>query len=69
MRKQPFVHLISMEDQINAGCIDYDSIISMIERVFKDYHAGSILLPEKISQVFDEQSQNRINCMPSTLLN
>lgn len=27
-----------------------------------------VIFPDKISQIFDEQTQNRINCMPATLI-
>ena len=61
------VRLISFEDQVNAGCVDYDTILSSIEDVFLQYQHGSVMLPDKISQVFNQETQDRINCMPSTL--
>lgn len=61
------IKLISKEDIIKAKCVDYDFIIDVIENVFKEYAAGKVMLPDKISQIFDVETQNRINCMPSTL--
>ena len=61
------IKLISLKDQLNAGCVEYDTIISTIEDVFRQYHLGKIILPDKISQVFNQETQDRINCMPSTL--
>lgn len=62
------VKMISMEDIVSAGCCDLSKVIEVIERVLVDYKTGHILLPDKISQIFDEQTQDRINCMPSTLM-
>ena len=62
------VKLISMEDIISAGCADVSSVISVLENALVSYKKGQILLPDKISQIFDEKTQNRINCMPATLL-
>lgn len=47
---------------------DKQLIIDSIEKAFKIIDSGRYQQPSKISQVFDEISQNRINCMPSTLL-
>ena len=62
------IQLVSKENQIKANCVNYDEIINTIIDVFKKYQDGKVLLPDKISQVFDNETQNRINCMPSTLL-
>lgn len=61
------IKLISEKDIIDSGCINYNSIINTIENAFKEYVNGRIMLPDKISQIFDESTQDRINCMPSTL--
>lgn len=34
-----------------------------------DFSEGNILFPDKVSQIFDEVTQERINCLPATLLN
>ena len=62
------IHLVSKANQIQAGCVNYDEIIDTIVDVFKKYQDGKVLLPDKISQVFNKETQNRSNCMPSTLL-
>ncbi len=60
--------LISMEDILAAGCFDVSDTIQIIEDALVAYKNGKVLLPDKISQVFDTKTQNRINCMPATLL-
>lgn len=62
------IDLISMNDIIDAGCINPINVMKIIEDSLLKFKNGDILLPEKISQIFDEETQNRINCMPSTLL-
>lgn len=46
---------------------DIDSLLSSIEKAFVFYQEGDVILPEKTSQIFDQISQNRINCMPATV--
>ena len=46
---------------------DYSMVISAIEDALKMMINGTTEQPDKISQIFDRSSQNRINCMPSTL--
>lgn len=59
---------ISREDILKSKCFNVCNILNVIENVLIDYKNKNVLLPDKISQVFDEESQNRINCMPATLL-
>lgn len=63
------IRIISQEDVAELFKGNADAIFDIIEDSFKKYLAGDILMPDKISQIFDEQTQNRINCMPATLIN
>ena len=60
--------MISMEDILNAGCFDVGATIDVMEKALISYKKGKVKLPDKISQIFDESTQDRINCMPATLL-
>ena len=60
--------MISMEDILNAGCFDVEATIDVMEKALVSYKKGRVKLPDKISQIFDEATQDRINCMPATLL-
>lgn len=62
------IKLISMEDIMAAGCCDIQEVIRVIEEVLVDYKNGGVMLPDKISQIFNSETQDRINCMPSTLM-
>ncbi len=61
--------LISVEDIIDSGCFNIEEIMETIEKAFVDFKNGNIDLPDKISQIFNEETQDRINCMPTTLRN
>ena len=60
--------MISMEDILNAGCFDVGATIDVMEKVLISFKKGRVKLPDKISQIFNENTQDRINCMPATLM-
>lgn len=62
------IRIISQEDVAEIFRNNTDSIYGIIEDSFQKYLKGDIIMPDKISQIFDEQTQNRINCMPATLI-
>ena len=47
---------------------DVARLVDLLDEEFSRWKAGSIMLPEKASQIIDETTQSRVNCMPSTLL-
>ena len=59
---------LSQEDLINAGCFNMPMCLSATEQGLIDYQNGRIMFPDKIVQIFDEATQDRINCLPATLL-
>ena len=63
------IKTISQEDVALIFKGNANAIYDIIEDSFKKYLAGDIIMPDKISQIFDPVSQNRINCMPATLIN
>ena len=62
------IHYFSQENLLEAGCFDISMAIKAAEQAIRAYTAGDILFPEKIIQIFDEQTQERINCLPATIL-
>lgn len=62
------VKLISLEDIYKTKRFNLKQIIQIIEDSLLAYSNNEIILPDKISQIFNEELQTRINCMPSTLL-
>ncbi|RHV38122.1 ornithine cyclodeaminase family protein [Ruminococcus sp. OM05-10BH] len=46
---------------------DYQLVIDSVEDSLKMMYRGTTIQPDKNSQIFDENYQNRINCMAATL--
>lgn len=59
--------LLSRSELKRAWDGDVEGLVDAVEFGFREYAAGRVILPEKASQVFDEKTQDRINCMPSTV--
>lgn len=60
--------LISEKDIASIFEGNYNKAVEVVENAFLKRYENDVNLPTKISQIFDEETQNRINCMPSTLL-
>lgn len=59
---------LSQEHLIDAGCFDLRMAMEVAEKTLLAFEDQRILFPEKIVQIFDQASQERINCLPATLL-
>ena len=59
---------LSQEDLINAGAFDLKMAIEALKTGLFRYRQERILFPDKIVQIFNEDTQERINCLPATLL-
>ena len=59
---------LSQEDLIGAGAFDLKLTIAALKRALFKFEEGKILFPDKIVQIFNEETQERINCLPATLL-
>jgi len=58
---------LSQEDLLQAGCLDFRLTIEVAEAVMMAYRRGEVIYPDKIVQIFNEETQERINCLPATL--
>ena len=58
----------SQEDLLAAGCLDMHLAMGAAEQAIRAYNAGDVLFPEKIVQIFNDETQERINCLPATFL-
>ncbi len=56
----------SQEDLLSAGCLDIAMAMDAAEEAMKLYASGDVLFPEKIVQIFNDETQERINCLPAT---
>ena len=59
----------SQEDLLGAGCLDLRMAMNAAEQSMIAYQAGDVLFPDKIVQIFNDQTQERINCLPATFKN
>lgn len=59
---------LSQEDLLRAGCLDPGMAMSAAESAMRAFADGEVLFPEKIVQIFNEETQERINCLPATFL-
>ena len=59
---------LSQEDLIEAGAFDLPMSMEALQTSMFKFREGRILFPEKIVQIFNEETQERINCLPATLL-
>lgn len=62
------IKIISQEEVAELFKGKADLLLEIIENAFKKYASGNVIMPDKITQIFNEESQNRINCMPATLI-
>jgi len=67
-KKNIEVLFIDDDDLLKAGCFNIPEAISITENAFKKRANNTVLFPDKISVVFDEKSQNRINCLPAGIV-
>lgn len=59
------VKIITLDDLLVAGCFDVNSSLQVIEGSLCKQGTTDLLFPDKVSVVFDESTQNRINCLPA----
>lgn len=68
MKSNIDVKVITQRDLIDAGCFNFKKAIEVCENALIDYKKGNIIFPNKVSVVFNEKSQSRINCLPAAIL-
>ena len=59
---------LSQEDLLRAGCLDMKMAVSAAENAMTAFRKKEILFPDKIVQIFNQDTQERINCLPATIL-
>ena len=58
---------LSQEDLLASGCLDFRLAIDAAESALMAHRRGDVIFPDKIVQIFDDETQERINCLPATL--
>ena len=59
---------LSQEDLIKAGAFDLKMAIAALKDGLLNFKHDRILFPDKIVQIFNQETQERINCLPATLV-
>ena len=59
---------LSQEDLLASGGFDMRMAMDAAEAAMLAFREKRILFPEKIVQIFNDDTQERINCLPATLL-
>ena len=59
--------IYTQSDFIASGCFDLEKAICICEAGLRDFNDGKVKYMEKISMVLREESQERINCLVSSL--
>ena len=59
---------LSQEDLLKTGCFNPQRALEVTEDIIGKYAKGRVIYPDKVCQIFDQQTHNRINCLPATLL-
>ncbi len=59
----------SQEDLLASGCLDIRMAMQATEEALLAYNRGDVLFPDKIVQIFNDDTQERINCLPATFTN
>ena len=58
---------LSQEDLLESGCLDFEMAIDAAESALLARRDGDVEFPAKVVQIFNEETQERINCLPATL--
>ena len=61
------IRILSEQDLINAKCFDMNFALSVVEDAFIKYANNDVIFPDKVSVVFDQETQDRINCLPAAI--
>lgn len=68
MKNEINVRVITQDDLVKSGCLNVSNAINVAEDALVKYYNKKVLFPEKVAVVFDEKTQDRINCLPAAIL-
>lgn len=68
MKNEMLIDVISLEDLLEAGCFDVKASIQVCEEAFVEFADNNVIFPDKVSVIFNQESQDRINCLPAAML-
>lgn len=59
------IHIITQKDLLESGCFNVPEAIRVARQAFLLRANNEVIFPNKVSLVFDQETQNRINCLPA----
>ena len=59
------IRVVTQKDLIDTGCLDFTAAVGVCEDALREYAKGGVIFPDKVSVIFDEATQDRINCLPA----
>ena len=59
------IKIITLQDLLKAECFNVKASLQIIENALTKQNTKDLIFPNKVSVVFDESTQNRINCLPA----
>ncbi len=59
---------LSQQELLRAGCLDMKMAMDAAETSMLQFRKGEVDFPEKTVQIFNQETQERINCLPATLV-
>lgn len=59
------IRILTQRDLLDAGCFDIKAVIEVCRKALISYAKGDVIFPDKTSVIFDETTQDRINCLPA----
>lgn len=62
------IKIITQNDLMESGCFDVEKVVAICEETFVEYFNGEVLFPDKVSVIFNEKTQDRINCLSAGLI-
>lgn len=62
------IKVFTQQDLIDAECFDLKKIVDICEDAFLCYAHGDVIFPDKVSVVFNQETQDRINCLPAAIV-
>ncbi len=68
MNNQVNIDIVTQEDLLESGCFSPKEVLEICKQAFIEYSDGNVLFPDKVSVIFDEAVQNRINCLPAGII-
>lgn len=57
--------ILTQQDLMDAGCFDMEAAVHVAEEALVAYADGDVIYPDKVAMVFDQTTQDRINCLPA----